>query len=240
MAPQLQQQNTGHNTREESLVALTTSSPAGLPRPYITSQPTASTSGGHAANDRASPAKVALHPRRPPYFSGGLDEDVHVWTSIVDRWLDASQGEPSQQMTFVVSLLRGAAYDWYRHYETRTGCPGDWTTLRRAMLERFGTSIRAEKARASLYQLKQDKMTVLQYADAFESYLAQLGDYDESYYLVHFIFGLRPEIMRGVYIQQPESLLAAKNMAEKLELNSSFDGRSPNAYEKEKDVQGSA
>ena len=121
-------------------------------------------------------------------------------------------------MTFVVSLLRGAAYDWYRHYETRTGCPGDWTTLRRAMLERFGTSIRAKKARAGLYQLKQDKMTVLQYADTFESYLAQLGDYDESYYLVHFIFGLRPEIMCGVYIQQPESLLAAKNMAEKLEL----------------------
>ena len=121
-------------------------------------------------------------------------------------------------MTFVVSLLRGVAYDWYRHYETRTGCPGDWTTMRRAMLERFGTSIRAEKARAGLYQLKQDKMTVLQYAAAFESFLAQLGDYDESYYLVHFIFGLRPEIMRGVYIQQPDSLLAAKNMAERLEL----------------------
>ena len=79
-------------------------------------------------------------------------------------------------------------------------------------------SIRAEKARASLYQLKQDKISVLQYADTFESYLTQLGDYDESYYLVHFIFGLRPEIMRGVYIQQPESLLAAKSMAEKLEL----------------------
>ena len=121
-------------------------------------------------------------------------------------------------MTFVVSLLRGVAYDWYRHYETRTGCPGDWTTMRRAMLERFGTSIRAKKARAGLYQLKQDKMTVLQYAAAFESFLAQLGDYDESYYLVHFIFGLRPEIMRGVYIQQPDSLLAAKNMAERLEL----------------------
>ena len=121
-------------------------------------------------------------------------------------------------MTYIVSLLRGAAYEWYQHYETRTGCPGDWTTLRRAMLERFGTSIRAEKARAGLYRLKQDKLTVLQYAHLFESYLAQLGDYDESYYLAHFIFGLRPEIMRGVYIQQPESLSAAKNMAEKLEL----------------------
>ena len=158
MAPQ---HYMGHNTREEQSVTLTTSSPTGLPRHYSTSQPTASISGGHAANDRASPAKVALHPRRPLYLCGGLDEDVHVWTSIVDRWLDASQGEPSQQMTFVVSLLRGAAYDWYRHFEMRTGCPGDWTTLRRAMLERFGTSIRAEKARAGLYQLKQDKMTVL-------------------------------------------------------------------------------
>ena len=95
-------------------------------------------------------------------------------------------------MTFVVSLLRGAAYDWYRHYETRTGCPGDWTTLRRAMLERFGTSIRAEKARAGIYQLRQGNMTVLQYADTFESYLAQIDDYDEAQYLVHFIFGLRP------------------------------------------------
>ena len=87
--------------------------------------------------------------------------------------------------------------------------------LRLAMLERFGSSIRAEKARARLKQLKQDKMTVLQYADAFESYLAQLGEYDELYYLTHFIFGLRPEVMRGVYIQQPESLLEGKNMAER-------------------------
>ena len=117
-----------------------------------------------------------------------------------------------------MSLLRGASYDWYRHYKTRIGCPGDWTTLRRAMLERFGTSIRAEKARAGIYRLKQDKMSVLQYADMFESYLAQIDDYDESYYLVHFIFGLRPEIMRLVYMQQPASLLAAKTMADKLEL----------------------
>ena len=87
-----------------------------------------------------------------------------------------------------MSLLRGAAYDWYQYYETRTGCPGNWTTLRRALLQRFGTSIRAEKARAGLYQLRQDKMTVLQYADAFESRLAQIENYDESYYLDTFYF----------------------------------------------------
>ena len=212
-----QPHNPGHNTREEQSF-VTTPPRDRLPRQTTTSSQQTSTSGGHAASDRASPAKVALHPRRPPYFCGGLDEDVHVWASIVDRWLDASQGEPSQQMTFVVSLLRGAAYDWYRHHETRTGCPGDWTTLRRAVLERFGTTIHAEKARAGIYRLRQGSMTVLEYADKFESCLAQIDDYDEAQYLVHFIFGLRPEIMRLVYVAQPATILAAKTMAEKLEL----------------------
>ena len=61
-------------------------------------------------------------------------------------------------------------------------------------------------------------MTVLEYADKFESCLAQIDDYDEAQYLVHFIFGLRPEIMRLVYVEQPATILAAKTMAEKLEL----------------------
>ena len=74
--------------------------------------------------------------------------------------------------------------------EMHTGCPGDWTTLRQAMLARFGSSIRARKARAALLQMTQDKMTVLEYFDAFELYLAQLENYDESFYLAKFIFGL--------------------------------------------------
>ena len=140
--------HTGPNTREETYIA---SSTTGRPRhEESTTQHHASSSGRPAAEDRASPATVALHPRRPPYFSRGKDEDVYVWASIVSRWFDTVQGEPSRQMTYVVSLLRGATYEWYQHYETRTGCPGDWTPLRHAMLERFGSSIRAKKARAGL------------------------------------------------------------------------------------------
>ena len=153
-----QPHHTGPNTREETYIASSTTRGPRLPS---TSQPEASSSRRPAAEDRASPATVALHPRRPPYFCGGLDEDVHVGTSIISRWLETIWGEPSTQMTFIVSLLRGATYDWYQHYETRTGCPGDWTTLRLAILKRFGTSICAEKAHAGIYQLKQDKMTVL-------------------------------------------------------------------------------
>ena len=200
-APQ-QQQKTGPNTRKEKLVTSSSSSPRRFRE--STSQHEITSSEGFAAaaeEKNASPAKVALHPRRPPYYCGGLDDDVYVWTSIVDRWFDTVRGEPSAQLTFVVSLLRGAAYEWYMQYETRTGCPGDWTTLRQAMLKRFGSSIRVEKARAGIYQLRQDKMSVLQYAEAFESFLARIEDFDESQYLVQFIFGLRPEISRLVYLQ---------------------------------------
>ena len=66
------------------------------------------------------------------------------------------------------------------------------------MLERVGSFIHAKKIRAALLQMTQDQMTALQYFDAFESYLAQLEYYDESFYLAKFIFGLRPTILTQV------------------------------------------
>ena len=131
----------------------------------------------------------------------------------MDRWLRTVQGEPSKLLTYVVSLMRGAAIEWYSSMETRTGCPGDWTTLRNTMLERFGSPIRAGKARAALLQMTQDKMTVLEYFDAFESYLAQIEDYDESFYLAKFIFGLRPALLTQMFAQHPTTLLEAKVLA---------------------------
>ena len=105
------------------------------------------------------------------------------------------------QLTYVVSLVRGVAFEWYSQYETQSGCLGDLTTLHQAMLERFGLSICAEKACAALLQMMQSNMTVMQYADAFESSLAQLEDYDESFLLTNFIFGLRPAILTQVFVQ---------------------------------------
>ena len=65
-------------------------------------------------------------------------------------------------------------------------------------------------------------MTVLEYFDAFESYLAQIEDYDESFYLAKFIFGLRPALLTQVFAQHPATLLEAKVLAETLELTHSM------------------
>ena len=149
---------------------------------------------------------------------GGADEDVQIWTSIVSRWLDAVQGEPSMQLIYIASLLRATTIEWYCSMEMRTGCPSDWTTLCQAMLEHFGLSIRAAKARATLLQMTQGKMTILQYADAFESYLAQLEDYDKSFFMAKFIFGLHSVILTEVFVKRPATLLEAKRIVEELEL----------------------
>ena len=88
----------GHNTHGETLVTSTTSSPTRLLRNEDQStnqqRTTSSRIVAAAAEENASPTKVALHPRRPPYYIGGLDEDVHVWASIVDRWFDTVRGSP--------------------------------------------------------------------------------------------------------------------------------------------------
>ena len=65
-------------------------------------------------------------------------------------------------------------------------------------------------------------MTVLEYFDAFESYLAQIEDYDESFYLAKFIFGLRPALLTQVFAQHPATLLEAKVLAETIELTHSI------------------
>ena len=86
----VQPHHTGPNTREEKSAASSSTQKLPYREVQSTSQPTASPSRrSTAAEDRASPATVALHPRRSPYFYGGADDDVHVWTSIVDHWLRA-------------------------------------------------------------------------------------------------------------------------------------------------------
>ena len=86
------------------------------------------------------------------------------------------------------------------------------------MLQRFGSSIRTETAQAALLQMTQGKKTVLQYADEFESRLAQLKNYDEQFYTTKFIFGLHPAILEEFFVQRPKNILVAKEIAEVLEL----------------------
>ena len=58
-------------------------------------------------------SKSEWKPREPPTFSGRLKEDVHQWTAIVTQYFTLVSATDQQQLTYVVSLLRGNAIEWY-------------------------------------------------------------------------------------------------------------------------------
>ena len=156
-------------------------------------------------------------PREPPTFSGRLKEDVHQWTAIVNQYFTLISGTSQQQLTYVVLLLRGNAFEWY-NTEMKKDNPGDWKSLSEALILRFGSKARSQRAWLRILQLKQDKDEVLQYAAKFESLKAQLETYDEQTLLMKFIVGLNEDLIEHVFMQYPKTVQEAKQVAEQLEI----------------------
>ena len=156
-------------------------------------------------------------PREPPTFSGRLKEDVHQWTAIVTQYFAMVSGTDQQHLTYAVSLLRGAAIEWY-NTEVKKDNPADWKSLSEALILRFGSTAHSKRALLKIMQLKQDKDDVLQYAAKFESLKAQMETYDEQMLIMRFIFGLKEELIEPVFMQYPKTVQEAKQVAENIEI----------------------
>ena len=96
-------------------------------------------------------ATTTWKPKEPPCFYGRSSEDVHTWTSLVRHYLTFMGGSDAQQVAYSVTLLREHAHEWYMGYERRNRHPPrDWASLAIALLERFGSNIRAQEAQSQL------------------------------------------------------------------------------------------
>ena len=115
-------------------------------------------------------------------FTSNTSDDVYLWTSLVRQYLVFMNGTVRQEVAFIATLLRGAAYKWYRGYEQRNGNkpPQDWSTLQQAILDRFGSNIRAQEAHAKLLAISQGKRSVRDYTLEFEMLLGRLSTRDEG------------------------------------------------------------
>ena len=101
-------------------------------------------------------ATTTWNPKEPPCFYGRSSEDVHTWTSLVRHYLTFMGGSDAQQVAYSVTLLRGHAHEWYMGYERRNRHPPrDWASLATALLERFGSNIRAQEAQSQLMTISQ-------------------------------------------------------------------------------------
>ena len=112
-------------------------------------------------------------------------------------------GNAHQEVAFAATLLRGAAHEWYMGYKRRNGNrpPQDWPTMMQAILERFGSNIRAQEAHAKLLTMSQGKRSVRDYTSEFETLLGRLSTRDEDTWKRMYVWGLQPHLAKGGCIE---------------------------------------
>ena len=165
-------------------------------------------------------ATAQWRPKEPPMFTGAATDDVYLWTLLVKQYFVFMCGNAHQEVAFAATLLRGAAHEWYLGYEKRNGNrpPQDWPTLMQAILERFGSNIRAQEAHAKLLTVSQGKRSVRDYTSEFETLLGRLSTRDEDTWKRMYMWGLQPHLARAVALKYPTTIAQAVGHAEEIEL----------------------
>ena len=165
-------------------------------------------------------ATAQWRPKEPPMFTGAATDDVYLWTSLVKQYFVFMCGNAQQEVAFAATLLRGAAHEWYMGYERRNGNrpPRDWPTMMQAILERFGSNIRAQEAHAKLLTVSQGKRSVRDYTSEFETLLGRLSTRDEDTWKRMYVWGLQPHLARAVALKYPTTIAQAAGHAEEIEL----------------------
>ena len=105
-------------------------------------------------------------------------------------------------------------------YERRNGNqpPRDWPTLMQAILDRFGSNIRAQEALSRLMNISQGKRSVREYTSEFETLLGRLSTRDESTWKDMYVWGLQPHLARAVALKYPTTIAQVAGHAEVIEL----------------------
>ena len=191
---------------------------------------------------------VELKPRSPPTFYGKFREDVSRWISYMGNYLTFMQGTPDQQVRFAVTYIRGPALEWWDQYVKEYGYPTDWTAMSNALKKRFGSPFRAKEAQARIMSIRQGKRKIKEYSNEFLTLLNRLINYDESWMVNIYIWGLQPHFAKYVSAYCPGTISEAIRIAEEIEFSiwasqkdhliKNLNGRHPNEQKKGKSAKG--
>ena len=109
-----------------------------------------------AGSSSAAPQNIftttTWKPKDPPCFHGKSTEDAHAWVAMVRNYFIFMAGTAQQEVAYAATLLRDVAQEWWVGYLRRNHgkYPRDWDAMAQAILERFGSNLRAETAQAQL------------------------------------------------------------------------------------------
>ena len=179
---------------------------------------------GGAGSSSAAPQNIftttTWKPKDPPCFHGKSTEDAHAWVAMVRNYFIFMAGTMQQEVAYAATLLRDVAQEWWVGYlrKNHGKYPRDWDAMAQAILERFGSNLRAEMAQAQLQYITQGSRSVREYSAEFELHMGRLESFDERSLIRQFIWGLEESLAKAVTLQYPKTIHAAIGHAEAIEL----------------------
>ena len=101
--------------------------------------------------------QIRIKPKDPPIFYGRANEDVDTWIAKVSDFLYLTEANSWQQVAYAATLLQEAAADWWvALLHGRAGRhPDDWAEFIVLLAKRFGNTMRVDRARAELRNIRQ-------------------------------------------------------------------------------------
>lgn len=157
--------------------------------------------------------KPLLKPVTPSSFSGGLDEDVVLWSWQVDQWLTAGRVQLEiEKVTLAAGLLRDAALAWWRTREQQPNPPHTWNTWREELRNNFEPINPVETYRDQLETFRQTT-SVLAYATTFRNIVVNLPTMTDEEKRFKFIYGLKRRTREQVRLHNPATLEEAVRLA---------------------------
>ena len=109
-------------------------------------------------------------------------------------------GTAQQEVAYAATLLHDVAQEWWVGYLRRNygKYPRDWDAMAQAILERFGSNLRAKTAHAQLQYITQGSRFMHEYSAEFELQMGRLESFDERSLIRQFISGLEESLAKAV------------------------------------------
>jgi hypothetical protein len=176
------------------------------------------------------PHKVKLS--NPSNFEGNREINVDAWLFEMLQYLNACGVSEDQRVTVASSYLKKGALQWWFNQSSLPAAsrPKTWEAFATGIRTRFQPVAASRVARAQLRTLRQDKMSIAEYCNKFNSIMNLIPDMAEADQIEAFTLGLRYSLQRDLAILDPTTLNDAMIKAQKMESITSINAESRRYY----------
>jgi hypothetical protein len=156
-----------------------------------------STSTSTSTESSSSLRSKMPKPAKPPYFDGkdSSVSTVKAWVFSVREYVELSDIDEAKQTRYAAGYLTDTAKTWYINTYGNAAVSPDFDTFLNAFKKFYLKTSNENDAAERIETIKQEKLSVSEYAIDFKMQLSELSDETNSRWIKrYFLCGLRSKI----------------------------------------------